>query len=243
MEIYKENLPRHIAIIMDGNGRWAKQRDLPRAQGHIEGVKRVEDIVNASREIGIEVVTLFTFSTENWNRPDDEVLMLMKIITTVLERKVKKLKKDNMRFHTIGRREGIPESLLKTIDMVVKETKDNTGVIMNMAFNYGGRMEMIDAVKDIATQVCQNKLKIDDVNEETINQALYTKDLPDPDLLIRTSGELRISNFLLWQLSYAELYFTEKLWPDFTAEEYEKAILDYQQRERRFGNLQKSGRK
>ncbi|VAX35424.1 Undecaprenyl diphosphate synthase [hydrothermal vent metagenome] len=239
MEIDLKNLPKHIAIIMDGNGRWAEERNLPRTQGHIEGVKRVEDIVDASSELGIDVVTLFTFSSENWGRPENEVAILMNIIATVLERKLQKLQDDNIRFYVIGRRKDVSAPLLKTIDRVVDATKNNTGVTMNMALNYGGRTEIIDAVRSIGAKVKQGQLNPEDISEDVISGSLYTKELPDPDLLIRTSGEQRISNFLLWQLSYAEFYFTDKLWPDFTAEEFKKAIAEYQHRERRFGRLKK----
>jgi undecaprenyl diphosphate synthase len=233
----RTNVPRHVAIIMDGNGRWAQNRSLPRAKGHIEGVRRVEEIIDTAQEIGIEVVTLFTFSTENWDRPENEVSLIMNMLTAVLEKKLQKLKNDNIQLRTIGRTERIPPSLLKTIEKVIRETKSNTGLIVNLAFNYGARGEIIDAVRHIAASVQEGRLHIKDICEETVSRALYTKGLPDPDLLIRTSGEQRISNFLLWQLSYAELYFTEKLWPDFDAEEFKRAILDYQRRERRYGKL------
>ena len=236
-EIKKEKVPQHIAIIMDGNGRWAEGQSLPRTQGHIQGVKRAEEIIDASQEFGIQVITLFTFSTENWDRPESEVSLIMNILTAALERKLPKLKKDNIQFQTIGRTDRIPDPLLKTLTKVIEETKNNTGLIVNLAFNYGARIEIIDAIKSIARSACEGKLKIEDIDEETISSVLYTKGLPDPDLLIRTSGEQRISNFLLWQLSYAEFYFTEKLWPDFSAEEYKNAIINYQARKRRYGKL------
>lgn len=231
------NIPRHVAIIMDGNGRWAKRQHLTRAQGHAEGIKRVEEIVAAARKIGIKVLTLFTFSTENWRRPESEIAILMSMLTNVLQKKIKILRENNVRFQVIGREESVPLSVLKAFQMAIHETKDNTGLIVNLAFNYGSRQEIIDAVKKIAAAVGKKSLAIADIGEKTIAQFLYTKDLPDPDLLIRTSGEKRISNFLLWQLSYSELYFTDKFWPDFTEEEFEKAIADYQKRERRYGDL------
>ena len=231
------NLPRHVAIILDGNGRWAKSKNLPRSQGHVEGVKRVEEIVEAARGMGIQALTLYTFSTENWTRPQNEVSMLMKILCAVLDEKIKKLMKDNIRFRSIGRRDGVPQEVLERIDRAIELTKNNTGLIVNIAFNYGSRLEIIDAVKNIAAAVKHGDLKISEIDEHTISNALYTKGLPDPDLLIRTSGEKRISNFLLWQLSYAELYFTEKYWPQFDREEFEKAIRDYQSRERRYGSV------
>jgi undecaprenyl diphosphate synthase len=231
------NLPRHVAIILDGNGRWAKSKNLPRSQGHVEGVRRVEEIVESARQMGIQVLTLYTFSTENWTRPETEVSMIMKIFCAVLDEKIKKLMKDNIRFRSIGRREGIPTDVLQRIDRAIEQTKNNTGLVVNIAFNYGSRVEIIDAVKNLAKAVKENRLQPDQINEQIISDALYTKGLPDPDLLIRTSGEKRISNFLLWQLSYAELYFTEKYWPQFDKEEFEKAISDYQRRERRYGNV------
>jgi len=236
-QIDKTKVPQHVAIIMDGNGRWAQGQALPRAKGHIEGVRRVEEIIDTARELGVKVVTLFTFSTENWNRPENEVLVIMNILTAVLERKLPKLNSDNIRLRMIGRTERIPNPLLQTIENVIDKTKNNTGLIVNLAFNYGARVEIIDAVQCIAKSVQEGHLNIEDICEDTISQALYTKGLPDPDLLIRTSGEQRISNFLLWQLSYAEFYFTEKLWPDFDSKELKKAILEFQKRERRYGKL------
>ena len=235
--IDKIKIPRHVAIIMDGNGRWAESQSLPREQGHIKGVKRVEEIIDVAQEIGIEVITLFTFSTENWDRPESEVALIMDILMAVLEKKLQKLKNDNIQLRTIGRTERIPSALLKTIDEVIQETKNNTGLIVNLAFNYGARLEIIDAVQSIVKLVQKGQINIEDICEETISNALYTRGLPDPDLLIRTSGEQRISNFLLWQMSYAEFYFTEKFWPDFNAEEFKKTIIDFQSRERRYGKL------
>lgn len=235
--INNEKIPRHVAIIMDGNGRWAKQRNLSRPEGHAEGVKRVEEIVETAHRMGVKILTLFTFSTENWRRPQSEVNMLMSMLTTVLKGKIAKLKENNIRFQMIGRRDHVAPAVLKTIDEAVAETKNGTGLILNLAFNYGSRREMVDAVKNIAHAVQSGRLNIADISEETISQALYTKGLPDPDLLIRTSGEQRISNFLLWQLSYAEFYFTDKFWPDFNAEEFKKAVADYERRERRYGKL------
>ena len=232
-----ENLPQHVAIIMDGNGRWAQSRHLPRTSGHIEGVKRVEEIVYFASARGIKVLTLFTFSTENWNRPKQEVSMLMKMLITVLNKKIQELNKKNIRLQLIGRREGVPASVLKTILSATELTKDNEGMTLNMAFNYGGRLEILDAVKSIAAAVKNDQLQLSDITEETLSQLLYTKGLPDPDLLIRTSGEKRISNFLLWQLSYSEFYFTDKFWPDFNKDEFEKALTDFKHRERRYGKV------
>ena len=233
----KRDLPQHVAIIMDGNGRWAKQRNLPRTHGHLEGVKRVEEIVRVAREMGIKALTLYAFSTENWRRPEDEVSMLMRTLIAVLNRKVRELDKVNIKLQFIGRREGIPNAVLKTIDSATALTKDNTGMALNIAFNYGSRMEILDAVRKIASDVKDGKIKISGITEALMSDSLYTRSLPDPDLLIRTSGEQRISNFLLWQLSYAEFYFTENFWPDFKEREFKEAIENFQKRERRFGDI------
>ncbi len=229
------NIPEHVAIIMDGNGRWAKQKNLTRTQGHAEGIKRVEEIVATAQAMGIKVLTLYTFSTENWHRPQSEVSILMRMLTHVLKAKIRKLKKNNVKFRVMGRRERIPEKVVNTFAMAVEETKDNTGLIVNLAFNYGARLEIVDAVRHIAEAVTKGQLLISEIDEALISDSLYTKGLPDPDLLIRTSGEQRISNFLLWQISYTELYFTRKFWPDFTAQEFKRAVSDYQGRERRYG--------
>ena len=240
--IQTSNIPRHVAIIMDGNGRWAKRQHLTRTQGHAEGIKRVEEIVAAAQKVGIKVLTLFTFSTENWRRPESEISILMNMLANVLQQKMKNLKDHNVKFQAIGREDNVPGAVLKTFQTAISETKNNTGLIVNMAFNYGSRQEIVDAVKKIAAAVEGGSLSVRDIDETTVSRFLYTKDMPDPDLLIRTSGEKRISNFLLWQLSYAELYFTEKFWPDFTTAEFEKAIADYQKRERRFGDLAQTPR-
>ena len=234
----ENSLPKHVAIIMDGNGRWAKKRNLPRTQGHVEGVKRIEEIVSVAREMGIKALTLYAFSTENWNRPEDEVSMLMRTLIVVVERKVNELSKNNIKLRFIGKREGMPNVVLKAMDEAMELTKNNQGMALNVAFNYGGRQEILDAVRKIALHVKENKIQIDLINEELFSGALYTNGLPDPDLLIRTSGEQRISNFLLWQLSYAELYFTDKFWPDFGPEEFKKAVNDFKARERRYGTVE-----
>jgi len=231
-------IPAHVAVIMDGNGRWAKSRNLSRTQGHVEGVKRVEEIIVSASSLGIKVLTLFTFSTENWRRPKNEVNILMTMITSVLNRKINLLMDQNVRFNFIGRVEGSPDQVLHSIKFVQNETKSNTGMILNMAFNYGGRLEIIDAIKRISDGVKKGALKINDITEERFGDYLYTAGLPDPDLLIRTSGEKRISNFLLWQSSYAELYFTDKFWPEFDTRELKKALLDYQNRDRRYGKTE-----
>ncbi len=233
----QEVLPKHVAIIMDGNGRWAKGRNLPRTSGHMEGVRRVEDILDTASAMGIKVLTLFTFSTENWDRPKTEIMILMRTLSDVLKRKIEKLNRLNIKFQMIGCREGAPAEVLKAVDMTQNATQQNTGMILNMAFNYGGRKEIIDGIKAIALKVKDGQLEVKNITDETLSNALYTAGLPDPDLLVRTSGEQRISNFLLWQCSYAEFYFTEKCWPDFTPEEFKKAILEFQNRERRYGNV------
>lgn len=233
----KDQLPRHIAIIMDGNGRWAKARGMSRTQGHLEGVKRVEEIIKTAHDTGIEFLTIYAFSTENWDRPQDEVSMIMRTFIMVLGQKAKELGKKGVRINFIGRRRGVPQEVLKAMDEAVFITRGNTGMTLNIAFNYGARGEIIDAVRSISTQVRDGKIKIDDIDEKLVSSHLYTQGQPDPDLLIRTSGEERISNFLLWQLSYAELYFTNKYWPEFNEEEFSKALTSYAQRERRWGKV------
>ena len=233
----RDKLPQHIAIIMDGNGRWAKARQLPRTHGHLEGVKRVEEIVSAARKAGIKILTLYTFSTENWTRPHKEVSMLMRTLLSVLKNKVQQLNRNNIKIQFIGRREGIPETVLKSINSATELTKNNTGMTLNVAFNYGGRGEILDAVKSLVTAVQKGQMAAADINERTFSEALYTKGMTDPDLLIRTSGEKRISNFLLWQLSYAEFYFTDTYWPDFRESEFKKAVAEFQNRERRYGKI------
>jgi undecaprenyl diphosphate synthase len=240
--IDKNNIPQHIAIIMDGNGRWAKQRNLPRTAGHREGINKIRKIIKAASGLGVKVLTLFAFSTENWDRPKKEVGMLMNIMERFLNKEIKDLHKKNIRFMTIGRKEPVPESLLDTISKAEELTKNNSGLIVNLAFNYGSRAEIIDAAKNLAEDVREKRIRIEEINEDTFSSFLYTNGLPDPDLLIRTSGEKRISNFLLWQLSYAELYFTKKYWPDFSASDLEEAVIDYQKRDRRFGEIKEGAR-
>ncbi len=230
-------LPQHVAIIMDGNGRWAKARGLLRTQGHVQGVTRLEDVVTASRKKGIKYLTVFAFSTENWSRPKQEVDMLISTLLAVLNQKVKELHQAGVRIRFIGSPKGVPQQLADSFQATMNLTKNNTGMTFNIAFNYGSRLEIIDAVKSIGQRIKQGELDPEQIDEQTINQSLYTAGQPDPDLLIRTSGEERISNFLLWQLSYAELYFTETCWPDFTEQEYDKALMAYAARERRWGSV------
>jgi len=234
----KDKIPRHVAIIMDGNGRWAKARGMSRTQGHWEGIKRVEEIIKSARDIGIEFLTIYAFSTENWNRPQDEVSMIMRTFILVLGQKSKELAKNGVRINFIGRRQGVPQEVLKAMDEAASVTMSaGKTMMLNIAFNYGARLEMVDAFRSIGSLLCDGRIKTDDIDEKLISAHLYTTGQPDPDLLIRTSGEERISNFLLWQLSYADFYFTDKCWPDFNEEQFLKALNSYAQRERRWGGL------
>ena len=235
--IDKNNIPEHVAIIMDGNGRWAKQRGLPRTAGHKVGVDRVKEIVKAAHDLGIKVITFFAFSTENWSRPKKEVEMLMRYLNNFLDREVKGLNKNNIRLRVIGRDEPLPKYLQAKIKKAEELTKDNTGLVVVLALNYGARQEIVDAVQKFTQAVIKGKVGQGDLDDKVFSNYLYTAGLPDPDLLIRTSGQMRISNFLLWQLSYTELYFPQKFWPDFRRQDLEKAIKIYQERERRFGEV------
>jgi undecaprenyl diphosphate synthase len=234
-EIKKNKLPQHVAIIMDGNGRWAKLHGLDRNEGHKEGVVSVRKIVEASAAIGLKYLTVYTFSTENWKRPEEEVQALMALMVAAIYRETPDLMKNNVRLTAIGDLERMPEEVRKTLEHCIEETSVNTGTTLNLALSYSSRWEIIEAVKNIVEKVKYRMLDIDDINEEVFSNYLTTSDIPDPDLLIRTGGEKRISNFLLWQLSYAELYFTEIFWPDFRENEFYEAISSYQKRERRFG--------
>ena len=231
------NIPKHIAVILDGNGRWAEKKNVARVKGHLEGVKRVSGLIDESLRLGVKVLTVFTFSTENWNRPAAEVSLIMNMLDVVLVKELKRLKEDNIRFQIIGDLKRVPDNLHTTMNLVIEETKDNDGLCLNVAFNYGSRAEIVSATKKIAQKVLEGNVNVDDIDEKLIQNFLYTKGLVDPDLLIRTSGERRMSNFLLWQMSYTELYFTDQLWPEFTIEEFHKAICDYQIRDRRFGTI------
>lgn len=233
----KDNIPKHIALIMDGNGRWAKQRGQSRTAGHRAGIDRVKEIIEAAREFGVKVVTFFAFSTENWSRPKAEVNALMRYLNNFLEREIKKLDNKNTRFIAIGAQDPLPHNLQNRIREAQNKTKDNTGLAVVLALNYGARQEIVEATKKITHSVMQGELNLDNLNPQEFNNYLYTAGLPDPDLLIRTSGEMRISNFLLWQISYAELYFCKKYWPDFKKEDLKEAIETYQERERRFGKI------
>jgi len=233
-------IPKHIAFIMDGNGRWAKQRGLNRTAGHREGVKRVKEIIRGSGQLGIEVVTFFAFSTENWSRPKNEVSVLMRYLDNFLGKEINELHKNNMRFMVIGRGDPIPKYLQAKIKKAQEKTIKNTGLKVVLAINYGGRQEIMDAARQFAKDVSSGKVGIDDLEEKRFSGYFYTAGIPDPDLLIRTSEEMRISNFLLWQLSYSEFYFSKKYWPDFGINDLKEAIKEYQKRERRFGGLNAS---
>jgi undecaprenyl diphosphate synthase len=233
--INKDNLPKHLAIIMDGNGRWAKQKGLLRAFGHENGTKSVRVTVETCAKLGIENLTLYAFSTENWNRPKLEVDTLMKLLINSLKNEVKTLTDNNIRLNSIGNIDLLPKSAQKQLQEVISKTKDNTRMTLTLALSYGSREEIAHAVRNISDKVKNNIISIDDIDESIINQHLYTQNLPEVDLLVRTSGEHRISNFLLWQIAYAELYFTDVLWPDFKEEDLYEAIISYQKRERRFG--------
>jgi undecaprenyl diphosphate synthase len=230
-------LPVHIAIIMDGNGRWAKKRNLPRTAGHEAGVEAVRKVVRASAEIGIKYLTLYTFSVENWKRPREEVAALMRLLSKTTRREIDELNRNNVRLITTGRIDELSLSRRKVLSLAVDKTRKNSGLVLNLALNYGGRTEIIDAVKAIALAVRSGHIQPGEINERLFSNYLYTTGLPDPDLLIRASGEMRISNFLLWQTSYTELYITDVLWPDFDREQLFKAIIEYQKRERRFGKV------
>ncbi len=229
------NLPRHIAIIMDGNGRWAKRRSLPRRAGHREGVRAVRRVVEAAGEIGIKYLTLYVFSSENWRRPKEEVGFLMGLLAETARKEIADLHKNNVRLTTIGRFAELPEPAQRVLREGIDLTAKNSGLTLILALNYGSRIEITDGVKMIAQEVKDGRLTIERIQPELLSQYLYTAPYPDPDLLIRTSGEQRLSNFLLWQIAYAELYITEMLWPDFGRRELYEAILNYQERERRFG--------
>lgn len=233
--IKPEALPKHLAIIMDGNGRWAKKQGLLRTIGHESGAKAVRETVETCARLGIKNLTLFAFSTENWNRPKLEVDTLMKLLSKALKKELKTLTKNDIRLNTIGNIESLPKSIVRSLTEVTESTKENQRMTLTLALNYGSKEEITRATKLIANKVKDNIILIDDIDESVINNHLYTHNLPDVDLVIRTSGEQRISNFLLWQIAYAEFYFTETLWPDFTADDLMQAIQSFQNRERRFG--------
>jgi undecaprenyl diphosphate synthase len=228
-------IPTHIAIIMDGNGRWAKRRGLPRVAGHREGVKSVRDVVEACAQLGVKYLTLFAFSTENWRRPKEEIDTLMKLLIRTLRSETEKLHKNDIKLMAIGDIDSLPKEVRQELKDAMEKTKNNKRMVLNLALSYSGRWEIIEAVKEIARDVKKGKVKIEEIDDKLFSNYLKTAGIPDPDLLIRTSGELRISNFLLWQIAYTELYITDCLWPDFRRKHLYEAIRDYQRRERRFG--------
>lgn len=233
--INTEKLPEHLAIIMDGNGRWAKQKGMMRVFGHENGAKAVREVVEASGELGIPNVTLYAFSTENWKRPKMEVETLMKLLVSTLKKEISNLQENKIRLNAIGNLKTLPKRVYNELHEVMEKTKDNEKLTLTLALSYGSREELLNTVKEISIKVKNNIISPKKIDESIINEHLYTQNLPDVDLLIRTSGEQRISNFLLWQIAYAELYFTDVLWPDFTKQHLYEAIIEYQQRERRFG--------
>ncbi|HDX1152655.1 TPA: di-trans,poly-cis-decaprenylcistransferase [Pasteurella multocida] len=238
VELDPNNIPQHVAIIMDGNGRWAQQKGKMRIFGHKNGVKAVREAVSYARKVGIKVLTLYAFSSENWNRPKKEVNALMALFMQALDLEVKKLHKNNIKLNILGDVTGFSASLQNKIHQAEKLTENNTALTLNIAANYGGCWDIVQATKSLAQQVKEGKLAVDEINAQVLQQALVTKEQPQVDLLIRTSGEQRISNFLLWQIAYAELYFSDVLWPDFNEKEFNEVIIAYQQRHRRFGGAE-----
>ncbi len=241
-DVHPARIPRHVAIIMDGNGRWAKGRGLPRVLGHREGAKNVRTIVEECGDVGVEVVTLYSFSLENWKRPKEEVDALMDLCIAYLDSEEPELRRRGIRFRVLGRRDGLPAKVLSAIDRVTEVTAPGTRGTLCLAINYGSRAEITDAARWLAREVAAGRLTPEQIDEAAINSCLYTAGLPDPDLLIRTAGEYRISNYLLWQISYAELHITETLWPDFTIADLHTAIRDYAGRNRRFGAVEEAPR-
>jgi undecaprenyl diphosphate synthase len=237
---YKEQidflkLPQHIAIIMDGNGRWAKEKGKLRVFGHRNGVRSVRDVVEGAADIGIRYITLYTFSSENWNRPKMEVAAIMELMISTIHKEIDNFMKNNVRLNAIGDLKMLPDKCYAELKGAINKTSANTGIVLTLALSYSSQREIVQAAKNIARRVKDGELNIDDIDEEVFENNLYTSGMPNPELLIRTSGEYRISNYLLWQIAYAELYFTPKLWPDFRKEDLFEAIIDYQKRERRFG--------
>lgn len=235
MKFNKESMPKHIAIIMDGNRRWAKARGKQAAFGHKEGAKTLEKIVRYANSIGLEYITVYAFSTENWKRTEDEVKALMFLFQSYLNDYSKRADSENIKVKFLGDKKALSKAMQKSMEECVERTKNNTGITFNIAINYGGRDEIVKAMKKIATEYKEEKIELEQINEEAISKELYTKDEPDPDLVIRTSGEMRLSNFLPWQSVYSELLFVEKNWPDFTEEDLDNAIIEYQKRTRKFG--------
>jgi undecaprenyl diphosphate synthase len=236
-DLMRDRLPRHVAVIMDGNGRWAKRRALPRIMGHRRGVDVLKKLLRTCRDWGVGALTAYAFSTENWGRPTEEVEFLMTLFERVLRQELREMMSENVRIRFAGNLTALPTSLRAEIDRAVEMTSTNTGIQFTVATNYGGRQEIMHAVKAIAAQVQSGQLELDDIDESVFERHLYTNGICDPDLLIRTSGEMRISNFLLWQMAYAEIYVTDTMWPDFDRTQFHAALQDYQSRERRFGKV------
>ncbi|MBI4782786.1 MAG: isoprenyl transferase [Oscillatoriophycideae cyanobacterium NC_groundwater_1537_Pr4_S-0.65um_50_18] len=236
-DLKRDRLPKHVAVIMDGNGRWAKKQGIPRIMGHRRGVDTLKDILRCCKDWGIGALTAYAFSTENWGRPLEEVDFLMTLFERVLRQELREMMQEDVRIQFVGNLNALPKSLQVEIERSMEETRHNKGIQFSVATNYGGRQEIIQACRAIATQVQQGLLQPNEINETLFEQHLYTADVCDPDLMIRTSGEMRISNFLLWQAAYAELYVTDTLWPDFNREEFHQALVSYQQRDRRFGKV------
>ncbi|RBP59955.1 undecaprenyl pyrophosphate synthetase [Alkalibaculum bacchi] len=236
-EIDKKNLPKHIAIIMDGNGRWAKKRFQPRLFGHRAGIESLREIIQVSSDLGIKALTVYAFSTENWKRPKSEVDGLMKMLIEYFNKEIDELNRNNVKIRILGERSALSKKVKSTIEKAERRTEDNRGLIFNVAINYGGRDEIIQGIKALYQDMIMGKYSIEDLNEDLFTEYLFTEYLEDPDLIIRTSGEVRMSNFLIWQSAYSELYFTDILWPDFKKEDYYDAICDYQKRKRKFGGI------
>jgi len=235
--IDKDRVPAHVAVIMDGNGRWAKKKGLPRIEGHRSAIKSIRAILEGCQALGVSALTLYAFSSENWMRPAQEVAALMRLLCEHIASDLHMLIERNIRLVVSGRREGLPEEVLACVDDAVRATEANDGAVLNVALNYGGRAEIVDAARAIARKVADGEMSVDEIDEEVFRRHLYVPDIPDPDLLIRTSGEFRLSNFLLWQLSYSEIYVTQVLFPDFRARHLYRAVLAYQKRDRRFGGV------
>ena len=236
-DIDKNKVPQHIAIIMDGNGRWAKSRMMPRTYGHKAGVETIRKVVKEAKRLGVKYLTLYAFSTENWKRPKDEVSALMKLLVTYSRRELAELDKNDVKINTIGDISKLPEVCVAELNKSKEETKDNKSLVLTLALNYGGRADILDAVKLTCKDLLEGKLEIDNIDEDVFAAYLDTKDIVDPDLVVRTSGEQRLSNFLLWEIAYSEFYYTDIHWPDFDEEELQKAIYSYQNRDRRFGGV------
>ncbi len=237
LDVPPERIPRHVAMIMDGNGRWARARGLPRIEGHRRGVRTVRMAVETCAEVGVEHLTLYALSSENWKRPQEELQALLHLLEQYVIEERTELLEQNLRFSIIGRREGLGESVCREIDKTAKLCENNTGMHVCLAVNYGGRNEIVDAVRAIASKVKDGRLNLEQIDEQVVSDHLYTRGMPDPDLLIRTAGEMRVSNFLLWQISYAEIWVTQKCWPEFGRDDLLEAFRDYASRERRFGGL------